>query len=74
MFLLMSICLFTGGSHVTIRYGSLPPTLKPGTQLPLDMEPETPLVVTSGEIIIGDLFRLVRWVHFWTPPPTSGGY
>ena len=68
MFLLMSICLFTGGGlmwplgmALSLRHWSQEP------HSPLDMEPETPLVVTSGDIIIGDLFRLVRCVHFWTP-------
>ena len=70
MFLLMSICLFTGGSHVTIRYGSLPPTLEARNPTPSGHGTrDPPGSDISGEIIIGDLFEIGQMGSLLDPPP-----
>ena len=47
----LSVCLFTGGPHVTIAHDALNLTIQPSGPRPLDMRhgiPLRPLLVTSG--------------------------
>ena len=67
-FVFSRVCLFTGGSHVTITHDDCTSTPPPTQTSTLEMGPHCtggPLEVTSV-MKTGDLFK---FVHFRTPPP-----